>query len=70
MNRLRTSLPLVLIALLILTMLAKLSLFCVDEREQAVITRFGEVRGTAREAGLHIKMPLSAAPETTELATG
>lgn len=33
------------------------AIYKVDEREQVVVTRFGDVKGKADEAGLHLKMP-------------
>ena len=32
-------------------------IYRVDEREQVVVTRFGQVRGETKDAGLHLKMP-------------
>jgi len=41
-----------------LLVLAKLSLFTVDQRENAVVFQLGEIKGVITEPGLHIKLPL------------
>lgn len=46
-----------LILLAVVVILVGMSLYTVDEREQAVITRLGEVRRTVYEPGLHWKTP-------------
>ncbi|HEX9873008.1 MAG TPA: SPFH domain-containing protein, partial [Deferrimonas sp.] len=49
----------ILIALIILiALLAKGSLFVVEEGEQALVTEFGKPKGEVRMAGLHFKTPL------------
>ena len=47
----------VFIAAAAVALLVFASAYAVDEREQAVITRFGEPVGTAQEPGLHFKVP-------------
>ena len=46
-----------LIMLEVEVVLIGMSLYTVDEREQAVITRLGEVRRSVKEPGLHWKTP-------------
>jgi len=53
-NRLHLSVTLI-IAFMIL---AKLSLFTVDQRENAVVFQLGEIKDVITEPGLHIKLPL------------
>lgn len=53
-NRLHLAVAL-LIALMVL---AKLSLFTVDQRENAVVFQLGEIKDVITEPGLHIKLPM------------
>lgn len=46
-----------LIVVAVVLVLIGLSLYTVDEREQAVVTRLGEVRRAVPDAGLHWKIP-------------
>jgi modulator of FtsH protease HflC len=46
-----------LVALAAVVILIGASAYTVDEREQAVITRLGEVRESVQESGLHFKTP-------------
>ncbi len=50
-------LPAFLIALGVLLFIAYSSLFVVNEREQAVVVRFGEIQSVKNEAGLYMKLP-------------
>jgi len=47
-----------LVTLLIIAALVMASLYTVDEREQAIVFRFGEIIESHEEAGLHFKMPI------------
>ena len=52
--------PKVIVSLILLAavvILGGASLYTVDERQQAVVTRLGEVRRTVFEPGLHFKIP-------------
>jgi membrane protease subunit HflC len=53
-NKLISILVVILIASLILSM----SVFTIDEKDQAIITQLGEYVRTVQEHGLHFKMPL------------
>ena len=53
-NRLHLSVAL-MIALMVL---AKLSLFTVDQRENAVVFQLGEIKDVITKPGLHIKLPI------------
>jgi len=55
MNRKLIAIIILLIAALIA---AKLVLFTVDEREQAIITQLGKYVRTVQDPGLHLKVPL------------
>ena len=44
--------------IVVLMVLAKLSLFSVDQRENAVIFQLGEIKDVITEPGLHIKLPI------------
>ena len=48
---------LAIVAAVIVLMLAGGAIYCVDEREQVVVTRFGDIQSASRRAGLHLKMP-------------
>ena len=39
-------------------LVASMSLFIVDEREQAIVLRFGQPKGEIRGPGLHVKLPI------------
>ncbi len=51
--------PIILVLLAILAYLGLNSLFVVNEREQAIVTRFGEIQRVESEPGLYFKLPLS-----------
>src|SRR5690554_2249956 len=53
MNRL----VIVLVAVVIAGYVLLSSLFVVNEREQAIVTRFGEITRDIREPGLYFKIP-------------
>ncbi|MDB5864285.1 MAG: hflC [Betaproteobacteria bacterium] len=55
MNR---NLGAVLIAAVVVLILASLSLFVVDQRQNAIVFRLGEVVDVKREPGLYLKVPL------------
>lgn len=55
MNRL----PIFFFALAVLLLLAYNSLFVVNERQQAIVLRFGEIQDVKTEPGLYFKLPLS-----------
>ena len=55
MNR---NLGAIVIAAIVLLILASLSLFVVDQRQNAIVFRLGEVVDVKREAGLYAKVPL------------
>jgi membrane protease subunit HflC len=48
----------VLIAAVVVLILASLSLFVVDQRQNAIVFRLGEVVDVKREPGLYLKIPL------------
>jgi membrane protease subunit HflC len=48
----------VLIAAVVVLILASLSLFVVDQRQNAIVFRLGEVVDVKREPGLYLKVPL------------
>jgi membrane protease subunit HflC len=54
----RSGLGLVLGALVAVLVLATLSLFTVDQRENAIVFTFGEVKEVITTPGLHVKWPL------------
>lgn len=49
--------PAVVLVLMVVGSLLSQSMVIVDETHQAIITQFGEYRGTISEAGLHFKIP-------------
>lgn len=51
--------PIILVLLAILAYLGINSLFVVNEREQAIVTRFGEIQRVETEPGLYFKLPLA-----------
>jgi membrane protease subunit HflC len=55
MNRL----PIIGFAIAILAILAYNSFFVVNEREQAIVVRFGEIRDVKTEPGIYFKMPFA-----------
>ena len=48
----------VLIALIVALVLASLSLFTVDQRQNAIVFRLGEIKSVKTEPGLYFKVPL------------
>ena len=56
----------ILVALVLLGILASASLFIVDEREQVVVTQFGEPIRTVQTPGLHRKIPFVQTVHTFE----
>ena len=55
MNR---NLGAIVIAAVVLLIIASLALFVVDQRQNAIVFRLGEVVDVKREAGLYVKVPL------------
>lgn len=53
MNRL----PIILVGVAIIALLIYNSLFVVNEREQAIVVRFGEIQDVKTEPGLYFKLP-------------
>ncbi len=51
--------PVFIVILAILAYLGLNSLFVVNEREQAIVTRFGEIQRVETEPGLYFKLPLT-----------
>jgi membrane protease subunit HflC len=51
--------PILLVLLAIIAYLGINSLFVVNEREQAIVTRFGEIQRVETEPGLYFKLPLA-----------
>ena len=51
--------PILLVILAIVVYLGLNSLFVVNEREQAIVTRFGEIQRVESEPGLYFKLPLA-----------
>jgi membrane protease subunit HflC len=51
--------PILLFAAALLALLVYNSLFIVNERQQAIVLRFGEIQDVKREPGIYFKMPLS-----------
>ena len=51
--------PIFLVLFAILAYLGLNSLFVVNERQQAIVTRFGEIQRVEAEPGLYFKLPLS-----------
>lgn len=54
-----TRLPVILIAVAILGLLVYNSLFVVNEREQAIVVRFGEIQDVKTEPGIYFKLPFA-----------
>ena len=48
----------ILIALIVVSMLASLSLFVVDQRQNVIVFRLGEVVRVVTQPGLYAKIPL------------
>ena len=48
----------ILVGIVGVLLLAKLSLFMVDQRESAVVFQLGQIREVITEPGLHVKLPL------------
>lgn len=51
--------PIILVILAIIAYLGINSLFVVNERQQAIVTRFGEIQRVESEPGLYFKLPLA-----------
>ena len=51
--------PIILVLVAILAYLGLNSLFVVNEREQAIVTRFGEIQRVEAEPGIYFKWPLA-----------
>jgi len=54
----RTSITTALIAIVVVLVLARMSLFTVDQRQKAIVFRLGEVVSIKAEPGLYWKLPL------------
>ncbi len=54
----RSSIGLALAGVIVLLLIATLSLFTVDQRENAIVFTFGEVKEIITTPGLHVKWPL------------
>jgi len=54
----RFNLGTALVALVVVLVLASLSLFIVDQRQNAIVFRLGEVVDVKRQPGLYVKVPL------------
>ena len=54
----RLNLGTALVALVVVLVLASLSLFIVDQRQNAIVFRLGEVVDVKRQPGLYVKIPL------------
>jgi len=54
----RQSIALVLAAVVALLVLAASALFTVDQRENAIVFTFGEIKSIVKDPGLHFKWPL------------
>jgi len=50
-------LPAILIGLAVVLLLLYSSVFVVNEREQAIVVRFGEIQAVKREPGIYFKLP-------------
>lgn len=48
----------VVVGLLVLVLLAATSLFTVDQRQNAIVSQFGEIKDVITKPGLHFKWPL------------
>jgi membrane protease subunit HflC len=48
----------ILVATIVVLIIASLALFVVDQRQNAIVFRLGEVVNIKREAGLYVKIPL------------
>jgi len=51
--------PFILVALAIIGYLLLNSIFVVNERDQAIVMRFGEIKRVEKEPGLYFKLPLT-----------
>ena len=51
--------PIILVLVAILAYLGLNSLFVVNEREQAIVTRFGQIQRVEAEPGIYFKLPLA-----------
>ena len=51
--------PILLILLAVLAFLGLNSFFVVNERDQAIVLRFGEIKRVETEPGLYCKLPLT-----------
>ncbi|HSN40571.1 MAG TPA: protease modulator HflC [Burkholderiales bacterium] len=54
----RNSLGTILIAVIVVLVVASLSMFIVDQRQNAIVFRLGEVVGIKKDPGLYFKAPL------------
>src|SRR5574340_905467 len=54
----RNSLGTILIAVIVALIIASLSMFIVDQRQNAIVFRLGEVVGIKKDPGLYFKAPL------------
>lgn len=54
----RQGLAVILAAVVALLVLAATALFTVDQRENAIVFTFGEIKHVIKDAGLHFKLPL------------
>lgn len=54
-------LPAVLIGLAIVLLLIYSSVFVINQRQQAVVVRFGQIKAVYSEPGLYFKMPFAFA---------
>lgn len=54
-----TRLPVITFLLAVVALLAYNSIFVVNEREQAIVVRFGEIQDVKTDPGLYFKVPLS-----------
>ena len=52
-------LPYILIALALVLMTAYSSVFIVNQRQQAIVVRFGEIKDVKSEPGLYFKLPFA-----------
>lgn len=52
-------LPAILVGLAVILFLVYSSVFVVNEREQAIVVRFGEIQDVKQEPGLYFKLPFS-----------
>ncbi len=54
----KTSLGKVLVGIVVLLIIASMSLFTVDQRQNAMVFRLGEVISVKTDPGLYVKMPV------------